>query len=129
FTYVISLFSAFVSSSWKDFDGSAEYHQTPKSLDILSLLNLTVEAKGDNSGRNNATDDPALRVSPVNYQLPEDIHKATEIPVLRFSPVNYQLQKDTRNIPVILITQLLSRSTLPTKMVINPTSGRRQMKL
>ncbi|XP_026457149.1 uncharacterized protein LOC113357877 [Papaver somniferum] len=76
--------------------GSAEYHRTPKSLDILSLLNLTVEAKGDNSGCNNATDGPALRVSPLNYQVPEDIHKVAEIPVLRFSPVNYQLQKGTK---------------------------------
>ncbi|RZC62955.1 hypothetical protein C5167_024700 [Papaver somniferum] len=75
--------------------GSAEYHRTPKSLDILSLLNLTVEAKGDNSGCNNATDGPALRVSPLNFQVPKDIHKVAEIPVLRFSPVNYQLQKDT----------------------------------
>ncbi|KAI3952829.1 hypothetical protein MKX01_006872 [Papaver californicum] len=74
--------------------GSAEYHRTPKSLDILSLLNLAIEAKGDNSGSTNA-DGPAFRISPVNYQLPQDKHKATKIQVLRFSPVNYQLQKDT----------------------------------
>ncbi|KAI3876221.1 hypothetical protein MKX03_019861 [Papaver bracteatum] len=43
-----------------------------------------------------ATDGPALRVSPLKYQVPEDIHKVAEIPVLRFSPVNYQLQKDTK---------------------------------
>ncbi|KAI3950361.1 hypothetical protein MKW98_003844 [Papaver atlanticum] len=73
---------------------SAEYHRTPKSLDILSLLNLAGEAKGGNSGCNNA-DGPALRVSLLNYQVPKDMHKVAEIPVLRFSPVNYQLQKDT----------------------------------
>ncbi|KAI3941680.1 hypothetical protein MKX01_018270 [Papaver californicum] len=33
--------------------GSAEYHRTPKSLDILSLLNLEIEAKRDNSGSTN----------------------------------------------------------------------------
>ncbi|XP_026424169.1 uncharacterized protein LOC113320475 isoform X3 [Papaver somniferum] len=33
--------------------GSAEYHRTPKSLDILSLLTLGGEAKGGNSGCNN----------------------------------------------------------------------------
>ncbi|KAI3925135.1 hypothetical protein MKW98_009785, partial [Papaver atlanticum] len=75
--------------------GSAEYHRTPKSLDILSLLNLAIKAKRDNSGCTYAGG-PALRVSRVKYHLPEDIHKATGIPVLRFSPVNYQLQKDTR---------------------------------
>ncbi|KAI3957623.1 hypothetical protein MKW92_027787 [Papaver armeniacum] len=75
--------------------GSAEYHRTPKLLDILSLLNLAVEANGDNSGCTYAYG-PPFRVSPVKYHLPQDIHKATEIPVLRFSPVNYQLQKDTR---------------------------------
>ncbi|KAI3878593.1 hypothetical protein MKW98_027898 [Papaver atlanticum] len=53
--------------------GSAEYHRTPKSLDILSLLNLAGEAKGGNSGCNNA-DGPALRVSPLNYQVPKDMH-------------------------------------------------------
>ncbi|KAI3945738.1 hypothetical protein MKW98_023012 [Papaver atlanticum] len=74
--------------------GSAEYHRTPKSLDILSLLNLAGEAKGGNSSCNNA-DCPALRVSPLNYQVPKDMHKVVEIPVLRFSPVNYQLLRDT----------------------------------
>ncbi|KAI3924321.1 hypothetical protein MKW98_032522 [Papaver atlanticum] len=42
-----------------------------------------------------AADGPALRVSPLNYQVPKDMHKVAEILVLRFSPVNYQLQKDT----------------------------------
>ncbi|XP_026425281.1 uncharacterized protein LOC113321608 isoform X1 [Papaver somniferum] len=70
--------------------GSAEYHRTP----ILSF-ELGGRGQGGNSCCNNAADGPALRVLPLNYQVPKDMHKVAEIPVLRFSPVNYQRQKDT----------------------------------